>query len=143
MTCCYGLASVVVCRLSCVNILFLRTTGPILTNLVCSICRVRRQEIVIFKNPTPRLGNLEVKSVKLIYLFKKFSSLLLGTVQKKNKCIGMMTNEGSTNLYSINIKHIDCYCIKVLYCLLPPLLDFMIGLHSNMSPSYRKSLILR
>ena len=41
-------------RPSCVNIFFLKTTGPILTKLVCSICRVRRQEIVNFMLPPPK-----------------------------------------------------------------------------------------
>ena len=55
-------------RLSCcvrhalsVNIFFSRTTGPILTNLECSICRVRRWEIVNLVYP---------QSVKLRYFLK-------------------------------------------------------------------------
>ena len=35
-------------------------------SLVCSICRVRRQEIVNFMTPVPRGGIFVVKSVKLI-----------------------------------------------------------------------------
>ena len=50
-------------------------------SLVCSICRVRRQEIVNFMTPVPRGGNFGVKSVKLI--LKKSSSPLPGIVQTK------------------------------------------------------------
>ena len=38
--------------------------GQSLPNLVCSICRVRRQEIVNFMTPTPRGDNFGMKSVK-------------------------------------------------------------------------------
>ena len=48
-------------RPSCVNIFFSWTTGPILTKLVCRICRVRTQEIVNFMTPTQRGGNFGVK----------------------------------------------------------------------------------
>ena len=38
-----------------------------LPNLVCSFCRVRRQN---FMTPTPRGGNFRVGSVKLMYFLK-------------------------------------------------------------------------
>ena len=44
--------------------------GQSLPNWVCSICRVRRQEILNFITPTPKRGNFGVKSVKLMYFFK-------------------------------------------------------------------------
>ena len=59
-----------------VNIFFSRTSGPIIPNLVCSICRVRRLEIVDFMSPSRRGGNLGVKYVKLMnfFFFLKFST---------------------------------------------------------------------
>ena len=41
--------------------------GQSLTNWVCSICRVREQEILNFMTHTPRGGNFWVKNVKLMY----------------------------------------------------------------------------
>ena len=52
--------------------------GQSLPNLVCSICRVRRQEIVNFNDRQDKFG---LKCVQLTYFFKKSSSLLLGTNQ--------------------------------------------------------------
>ena len=40
--------------------------GQTQSNLVCSIFRTRRQEIVNFMTPTPRKDNLGVKSVRLM-----------------------------------------------------------------------------
>ena len=61
----YGLASVVVRRaLTSSSQELLGQSEP---NLVCSICRVRRQEIVNFMTPPSRGGNFRVKSVKLMY----------------------------------------------------------------------------
>ena len=54
---CYGLTSVVVHCLSCINILSCHALtssrellGQSLPNLVCSICRVRRHRIVMYEN---------------------------------------------------------------------------------------------
>ena len=66
--------------------------GQSLPNLVCSICRVRRQEIVNFMTPTQRGGSFGVKSVKLMY----FSKNLLLTTQaliRQTKYVVMMTEE--------------------------------------------------
>ena len=95
MTYCYGFASVVVHRSSWV--FFSRTNGPIFPNLVCSICRTRRQEIVNSMTPTPREGNLVVKNVKLMYFLKNLL-LYSGTWFRQTKCIAMMTMEGSTKI---------------------------------------------
>ena len=72
---CYGLESVVVhcpscvvCRPSCVNVLFSRTIGPILTKLVCGICRVRKYCKLM--TPIPKGDNFGIKSEKLMYFFK-------------------------------------------------------------------------
>ena len=107
--------------------------------MVCSICRVRRQEIVNFMTPLPisKGGNFGVKNVKLMYFFKKLCEALFSQTLR----IVMMANEGSTKIvnyinpgagvlvlgrdhisyivkiifYSINIQNIDCYCIKGLW----------------------------
>ena len=61
--------------------------GQSLPNLVCSICRMKRQEIVNFTNP--RGGNFGVKIEKLMYFFKKF---------RHTRCVVMMTKGGSTKI---------------------------------------------
>ena len=48
--------------------------GSSLKSLVCSSCRVQNCK---FRDPRPK-DNFEVKSVKLVYFFKKKSSLLVG-----------------------------------------------------------------
>ena len=65
-------------------------------NLVCSICMVRRQEI-LFHEPHPKGGNFGVKSVKLLYFFNNlflYSQALI----RQTKHVVMMTKEGSTNI---------------------------------------------
>ena len=74
VTFCYGLA------LS--SSVFSRTTGPILTKLVCIIIRG---------------GNLWVKSVKRMFFFKK-NLLHSGAQSIKPKSIVMITKEGSTKI---------------------------------------------
>ena len=83
---------------SCVNILFSRNIGPILTKLGCSICRVRRQEIVNSMTPNPQEEViLGVKSVKFMYFFKNL--LLYSQAQiGQTKYIVMVTKEGSTKI---------------------------------------------
>ena len=74
-------ASSVVRRASCVE-----RPGQSYSNLVCSICRVRRQEIVKFMTPNQRAGNFGVKRVKLRYFFKNLFSLLPGIDQINQVC---------------------------------------------------------
>ena len=66
-------------------------------NLVCSIYRGRRPEIVNFMTPTPRGGNFGVKSVKLMYSFKNLL-LYSGACAIQTKCIVMITKERSTKI---------------------------------------------
>ena len=70
----WGPSSFDVRRLPFVNIFFSKTTEPIfkLTKFVCSICSVRRPEIINFMTSTPRGGNVGIKSVKLMYFLKEF-----------------------------------------------------------------------
>ena len=101
------------CQLSCIlrcaltssTQELLRQSWP---NLVCSICRVRRQEIVNFMPPPPipRGGNSGVISVKLMYFFKNIKKkrikkriyplLYSRELFRQIKYILMMTKEGST-----------------------------------------------
>ena len=63
-------------------------------NLVCSIRRVRGQDILYFMTPNPRGDNFGVKGVKLMH----FSKNLLFYSQawtRQTKIIVMMTKEGS------------------------------------------------
>ena len=48
-------------RASSVYIFFSRTTGPIFTNLLCSIYRAKKLEVVNFTTSTSSGGNFEVK----------------------------------------------------------------------------------
>ena len=66
-------------------------------NLICSIYRVRRQEIINFMTPIPRGGNLGVKSVKFMYFLK---DLLLYSRAwfRQTKCIIMMIKERSNKI---------------------------------------------
>ena len=91
-----------------------------------------------FMTPTTREGNSGVKSVKFMYFLKNLL-LYSGACSRQNKCIVMITNEGSTQIvnfmtpgarvlmlgcghishivnifHSFNIQHIDCYCVKGL-----------------------------
>ena len=54
-----------------------------LKNLVCSICRVRRQEIANFMTPIQKRGNFGVKSGNLMHLVE---NLLWGMVQTNLVC---------------------------------------------------------
>ena len=58
---------------------------------LCSICRVRRQEIMNFIAPTPRGDNFGIKSLKLMY----FSQNLFHSCAwiRQTKCKVMMTKE--------------------------------------------------
>ena len=72
----YGLASVVVRRpLASSSQEQLSKSKP---NFLCSICRVRRQEILNYMTPIPRGGggNCRVKSVTWMYFLKIFFSYL-------------------------------------------------------------------
>ena len=80
---CYGLVSAFVRRALCVNIFFSRTISQSWLNLVCIICRVRRQVIVNFLAPTPRGGNFEVKSVNFIYFLRNLIYSAAWLVQTK------------------------------------------------------------
>ena len=69
-----------------------------LKNLVCSICRVRRQEIANFMTPPTQRGcKFGVKSVKSMYFFKN-RLLYSRTWFRQNKLIVVMTKEGSTKI---------------------------------------------
>ena len=84
MTYCYGLASVVVRRaLTSSSQELLGQSSP---NLVCSICRVRRQEIVNFMTPHPKGRNCGGKKCKIDVFLKKSSSLLPGIDQTNQVC---------------------------------------------------------
>ena len=85
------------CLSSSVNIFISRTTGPILANLVCSICRVRRQAIVNFMTPTPRGGNFGGKKCK-IDVFLKNLHLYSQAQMRQTKYVVMMAKEGSTKI---------------------------------------------
>ena len=75
LTYCYGLVHVSVVFWHCVLTSSQEPPGQLWPNLVCSICRVRRQKSINFIAPTPRRSNLGVKkSVKLMYFLKIFFS---------------------------------------------------------------------
>ena len=101
MTYCFGFASVVVRRAVCVVRRPLTSSeellGQSLPNLVCGICRVRRQEILNFITSTPRGGNFGVKSVKLMYFFK---NLLLYSCasSRQTEYIVIMSKEASIKI---------------------------------------------
>ena len=66
-----------------------------LINLVYSICKVRRQEIVNFMTPYPKGRYFGVKSVNLMYFFKNlllYSQALI----RQTKYVVMITKEGFT-----------------------------------------------
>ena len=65
--------------------------------LVCSICRVRKQEIVNVMTPIQRGGNFGVKSVKLLYFFKNLLLYPKALIKQTNYVV-MMTKEGSTKI---------------------------------------------
>ena len=91
-------SSSVVCRASCVNIFFSRSTWPILTKFICSICRVRRQEILNLKPlPHPKGRSFWGKKCR-IGVFLKNLLLYSGVWFRQTKCIVMMTKEGSTEI---------------------------------------------
>ena len=71
--------------------------GQSLPNLMCSICRIRRQKILLFPTPTQRGGNFEVKNVKLMYFLKDIL-LYSGAWFRQTVCIVIMTKEGATKL---------------------------------------------
>ena len=50
--------------------------------------------------PTPRRGNVSVKSVKLMYFFKNIL-LYSGTCSIQTTCIVMMTKGGSTKIVNL------------------------------------------
>ena len=87
---CYGLASVVVrCALCVVRHSLTSSSQELLANLY--------QIWYVAWPPTPRGGNFGVNSVKLIYFFKNLL-LYLGAWFRQNKCIVIMTREGSTKI---------------------------------------------
>ena len=72
--------------------------GQSLPNLVCSICRVRRQEIVNFMTPTHPKGRLFWgKKCKIDVYLKKSSSLLPGIDQTNQIC----SNDDQGRVYQI------------------------------------------
>ena len=102
------------CYGSCVNIFFSKTTGP---NFVCSIFRIRRQEIVNFMTPTPRRGNFGVKRVKLMNFLKNL--LYSGAWFRQTKYIVVMTKEGSTKIVNFMIPWAGvlmfvCECVMLM-----------------------------
>ena len=69
-----------------------------LPNLVCSICRVRTQEIIVnFVTSTPRGGHFGVKSVKLMYFLKNLL-FYSGAWFRQTKCKVKMTKERSIKI---------------------------------------------
>ena len=93
-----------------------------MTDLVCSICRDRIQELVNSMTPTPRVGNFGL-NIEKNYVFLKgvlvigrghkskmhiisFKNLPLfsQTLIRQTKYIEMMTNEGSTIFFNIITK---------------------------------------
>ena len=70
-----------------------------LPNLVCSICRLRRQEIVNFMTPGAgalALGCCQISQiVKMHYFFKNLLRCSHAQI-RQTKYIAIMTNEGST-----------------------------------------------
>ena len=62
--------------------------------MVCSICRVRNQEIVNCMTALPRGGNFDVKSLKFMYLSKTPLYSWVWISQTKNMYIVMMTKKG-------------------------------------------------
>ena len=135
---CYGLTSVVVRRALTPSSHELLSKS--LPNLVCSICRVRRQNIINFMITTPRGGNFGVKTVKCMYFFKHLlysqakirhtQYIVLMPKEAFTEIVNFM-NPGAGSLllgrghishivkkctifYLNNIQHIDCYCLKGL-----------------------------
>ena len=94
LTHCYGLVhvSVVLHRVLTSS---QEPLGQLWPNLVCSICRVRRQESVNFIAPTPGGGNLGVKKCK-IDVFLQNLLLYSQALIRETKYVVMMTKEGST-----------------------------------------------
>ena len=83
---------------SCVKIFFSRTTGPILTKFGMQHLQGKETRFYInFMTPTPREGNVGVKSVKLMYFLKNLL-LYSGAWFRKTKYIVMMTKEQSTKI---------------------------------------------
>ena len=70
--------------------------GQTLPNLVCTIFRVRRQEIVNFMNPTPRGIHFGVKKCKIDVFLKNL--LYSWASFRQTKCIVIMTKERSTKI---------------------------------------------
>ena len=112
MTCCYGLASVVVRGLSSVNIFFSRTIEPILTKFGMYHPKGKETRNCKFHDLTQRRGNFVIKIVKLMYFLK---NLLLypGACFRRNKCIVMMTNEGYTNIVNFMTPRGKGSCARV------------------------------
>ena len=70
--------------------------------MVCTICRVRRREIVNFMTPTPRGGNCGVICVYLMYFLK---TLLFYSEAwfRQTKYVVIMTKEESTKIVNVMI----------------------------------------
>ena len=71
--------------------------------MVCSICRVRRREIVNFMNPTPRGGNFGVICEYLMYFLENLFLLYSEAWIRQTKYVVMMTKEGSTKIVNVMI----------------------------------------
>ena len=67
-------------------------------NLVCSICRVNRQEIINVVTPSIKGDDFVVKSVELMYFLKTILNCFCTSLHvHKTKYIIMITKEMSTN----------------------------------------------
>ena len=90
------------CRASSFNILFSRTTEPILTKFgLQHLQGTETRKCKFHDPPTQRGGNYGVKSVKFKYFLKNLL-LFSGAWFRQTKCVVLITKEGSTKI--VNFK---------------------------------------